>query len=183
MRVISGIYKGRKLKFIKNQDIRPTKDVVREAIFDSLRGLIVNKKVMEIFAGSGLLGIEAISHGAKKVIFIEMNKRGIEIIKENIKSLDLEKKCEVIKGDCEYEIEKLRNFKFDLIIGDPPYDFSISKLERIMEKIIKLNILKKNGIMVIEHEFKKNLPVVEGYEVIKKKKYGKTGLTYLRRIK
>lgn len=183
MKVISGLYKGKKLKFIKDKEIRPTKDVVRKAIFDSLRGWIVNKKVIEIFAGSGILGIEAISHGAKKVIFIEMNRKGIEIIRENIKSLNLEKKCEIIKGDCEYEIEKLENSRYDLIIGDPPYDFPVSKLERIIEKIIKLNILKKNGIMVIEHEFKKELPIINGYELIKKKKYGKTGLTYLRRIK
>jgi len=181
MKVISGIYKGRKLKFIKNKEIRPTKDIVREAIFDTLREWIVNKKVIEIFAGSGILGIEAISHGAKKVIFIEKERKGIEVIKENLKNLDIEKKCEIMKGDCEYEIEKLENFKYDLIIGDPPYEFPVSKLERIMGKIVKLNILKKEGIMVIEHEIKKEIPVVEGLEKIKEKKYGKTGLTYLRR--
>jgi len=182
MRVISGLYKGRKLKFIKDKDIRPTKDIVREAIFDTLRAWIVNKKVIDLFAGCGILGIEALSHGAKKVIFIEKEKKCIEIIKENIENLKL-KNCEIIKGDCEYEIEKFENEKYDLIIGDPPYDFPVSKLERIIEKIVKLNILKKNGILVIEHEFKKEVPVVEGLEVIKKKKYGKTGLTYLRRIK
>ncbi len=183
MKVISGIYKGRKLKFIKDKEIRPSKDIVREAIFDTLRGWIVNKKVLEIFAGSGILGIEAISHGAKKVTFIEKERRCIEVIKENIENLKIEKKSEIIKGDCEYEIEKLENMKYDLIIGDPPYNFPISKLERIMGKIVKLNILKKNGIMVIEHEIKKEIPELESYEVIKRKKYGKTGLTYLRRIK
>ncbi|MCM8785367.1 MAG: 16S rRNA (guanine(966)-N(2))-methyltransferase RsmD [Candidatus Omnitrophica bacterium] len=183
MRVISGIYKGRKLKFIKDQNIRPTKDVVREAIFDSLREWIVGKKVVEIFAGSGILGIEAVSHGAKKVIFIEKDKKGIEVIKENIKSLGIEKKCEILKGDCEYEIEKLENIKYNLVIGDPPYDFSVSKLQRIIEKIKELNILKKGGIMVIEYDYKKEIPVVEGYEVIKRRKYGRTSLTYLRRIK
>ncbi|MGC8977016.1 MAG: 16S rRNA (guanine(966)-N(2))-methyltransferase RsmD [Candidatus Ratteibacteria bacterium] len=183
MKIISGIYKGRKIKFIKDKEIRPTKDIVREAIFDSLRGWIVNKKVIEMFAGSGILGIEAISHGAKKVIFIEKDKRGIKVIKENIENLGIEKYCEIIKGDCEYEIEKIANLKYDLIITDPPYDFPISKLERIMEKIIKLNILRKKGIMVIEHEMKKEIPVVEGYQVIKSKKYGRTKLTYLRRVK
>ncbi|MGB9678197.1 MAG: RsmD family RNA methyltransferase, partial [Candidatus Ratteibacteria bacterium] len=106
MKIISGILKGRKLKFIKDKKIRPTKDIVREAIFDSLRGWIVNKRVIEMFAGSGILGIEAISHGAKKVIFIEKDKRGIKVIKENVESLGIEKYCEIIKGDCEYEIEK-----------------------------------------------------------------------------
>ncbi|MCM8808595.1 MAG: 16S rRNA (guanine(966)-N(2))-methyltransferase RsmD [Candidatus Omnitrophica bacterium] len=183
MRVISGIYKGRKLKFIKNKDIRPTKDVVRKAIFDSLRGWMVGKKVVEIFAGNGILGIEAVSHGAKKIIFIEKDKKGIETIKENIKILGIEKKCEIIKGDCEYEIEKLENIKYDLIIGDPPYLFPISKLQRIIEKIKELNILKKGGIIVIEYDYKKEIPVVDGYEVIKRRNYGKTGLTYLRRIR
>lgn len=183
MKVISGIYKGRKIKFVKDKEIRPTKDIVREAIFDTLRGWIVNKKVIELFAGSGAIGIEAISEGAKKVIFIEKEKRCIEVIKENIKNLGIEKKCEIIKGDCEYEIEKLTNLKYDLVIGDPPYDFPISKLERIMEKIVKLNVLKKNGVIVIEHEIKKEIPELEGYEIIKKRKYGKTELTYLRRIK
>lgn len=183
MRIISGLLKGRKLKFIKDKNIRPTKDVVREAIFDTLRGWIENKKVIEIFAGSGILGIEAISHGAKKVIFIEKEKRAIEVIRENIENLKIEKKCEIIKGDCEYEIEKLENLKYDLVIGDPPYDFPVSKLERIMEKMVKLNILKKNGILVIELEVKKEIPVPEDYEIIKKRRYGKTSLTYLRRIK
>ncbi|MFN4227613.1 MAG: 16S rRNA (guanine(966)-N(2))-methyltransferase RsmD [Candidatus Ratteibacteria bacterium] len=183
MRVISGIYKGRKLKFIKNKDIRPTKDVVREAIFDTLREWIVDKKVVEIFAGSGILGIEAISHGAEKVIFIEKDKKGVEVIKENIKNLGIENKCEILKGDCEFEIEKLANIKYNLVIGDPPYEFSISKLQRIIEKIRKLNVLKKDGIMVIEHNYKKEVPLIEGYEIIKKRKYGKTCLTYLRRIK
>jgi len=183
MRVISGLYKGRKLKFIKDKEIRPTKGIVREAIFDTLRAWIVNKKVIELFAGCGMLGIEALSHGAKKIIFVEREKKCVEIIKENIKNLKLEKKCEILKGDSEYEIEKLENLKYDLIISDPPYNFPVSKLERIMEKIVKLDILKKNGILVIEHEFKKEVPIVEGFELIKKKKYGKTGLTYLRRIK
>lgn len=183
MKVISGIYKGRKLKFIKDKEIRPTKDIVREAIFDTLRGWIVNKKVLEIFAGSGILGIEAISHGAKKVTFIEKDKRGIKVIRENIEMLGVGEKCEIIKGDCEYEIDKLENIKYDLIIGDPPYEFPISKLERIMQKILELNILKKNGLMVFEHKFKRELPFIEGYEIIKKRKYGKTCLTYFRRVK
>ncbi|MCM8806805.1 MAG: 16S rRNA (guanine(966)-N(2))-methyltransferase RsmD [Candidatus Omnitrophica bacterium] len=183
MKIISGIYKGRKVEFIKNKDVRPTKDIVRKAIFDTLRSWIVNKKVIELFAGCGILGIEALSHGAKKVIFIEKEKKAIEVIKKNISNLGLEKKCEIIKGDCEYEIEKLENFKYDLIIGDPPYEFPISKLERIMEKIVKLNVLKKRGIIVIEHSYKKEIPVVEGLEKIKERKYGKTSLTYMRRIK
>jgi 16S rRNA (guanine966-N2)-methyltransferase len=183
MKIISGIYKGRKLKFIKDKEIRPTKDIVREAIFDTLREWIVNKKVLEIFAGSGILGMEAISHGAKKITFIEKDKKCIKVIKENIENLGVEKYCGLIKGDCEYEIEKLENMKFDLIIGDPPYEFPISKLERIMQKIIELNILKKRGIMVIEHQFKRELPFVEGLEIIKKRKYGRACLTYFRRIK
>lgn len=183
MKIISGLYKGRKLTFIKDKNIRPTKNIVREAIFDSLREWIVNKKVIEIFAGSGVLGIEALSHGAKKVIFIEKEKKAIEVIKKNIENLELSKKCEILKGDCEYEIEKLKDVKYDLVIGDPPYEFPISKLERILGKMVKLNILKKNGIIVIEHHFKKEIPTINGLEVFKKKKYGKTGVTFLRRIK
>ena len=99
MRVISGYLSGRKLFFSgKKKDLRATKDVVREAIFDSLREWIVDKKVLEIFAGTGALGIEAVSHGAKEVVFIEEKREAVNYIKQNIEQLGISEVCSVKRG-------------------------------------------------------------------------------------
>jgi len=179
MKVIGGIHKGKRLLFIKEKGIRPTKDVVREAIFDTLRGWIINKKVIELFAGTGALGIEAISEGAEKVIFVENNKKAIEILKKNITKIGVEEKTVVLKGTVEDRIKEMRNFKYDLVIVDPPYEFSTKKLKDLLESIIDSQIINENGIIVVEHKVKYTIPESEKFTVYKNKKYGKTSVSYL----
>lgn len=179
MRVIGGIYKGKKLLFIRDKNIRPTKDVVREAIFDTLRGWIINKKVIELFAGTGAIGIEAISEGAEKVIFVEKNRKAIEILKKNIAKIGIEEKTVVLKGTVEERIKEMRNFKYDLVIADPPYEFPAKKLKDMIETIIDSKVINENGIIVIEHRIKYRMPESEKFIVYKNKKYGKTSVSYL----
>jgi len=183
MRVISGYLKGRKLYFIKEKGIRLTKDIVREAIFDTLRGWIVGKRVIEIFAGIGALGIESISHGAKEVIFVEKDKRVVELIKKNLKELGISDKGVVKSGRVEDFIEEFKDLKYDIIIADPPYDYPEGKIKKLLEKIVELNVINEEGIVVFEHSIKKKLPEVEGLEVYKTRKYGKSCVSYLRRKK
>lgn len=183
MRIIGGIHKGKKLFFIKEKDVRPTKNVVREAIFDTLRGWIVNKKVIELFAGTGAIGIEAISEGAEKVIFVENRKKAINILRKNISHIGIENKTVILKGEVEDKIIEMKNFKYDLLIADPPYEIPEEKMEKIIEKVIDLNLINEEGIIVVEHKSKYSIPESEKFEVFKKRKYGKTALSYLKRKK
>lgn len=181
MRVISGYLKGRKLFFPeKKQSFRATKDVVREAIFDSLRGWIENKKVLEIFAGTGALGIEAISHGAKKVVFIEEDREAVNCIKKNIENLEISELCTVKKGKAEQFIEEFHEERFDLIIADPPYKYPSSRIAQILKTIVEQNIIDEDGLIVIEHNRRNSLPEVSGLTVYKKKFYGNSAVSYIK---
>ncbi|MCX8082175.1 MAG: 16S rRNA (guanine(966)-N(2))-methyltransferase RsmD [bacterium] len=182
MRVISGYLKGRKLFFPeRTKRLRATKDIVREAIFDSLRGWIVEKRVLEIFAGTGALGIEAISHGAKEVIFLEEDREAINCIKRNIEHLGISELCTIRKGKVEHSIEEFLDEKFDLIIADPPYDYPSGKIIQILNKIMELQVLDDDGIILIEHNRKNLLPEIKGFTVYKEKTYGKSIVSYIRR--
>lgn len=181
MRVISGYLKGRKI-FFPEKKIRATKDIVREAIFDTLRGWIVNKRVLEIFAGSGALGIEAISHGAKEVVFLEEDREAIDCIRRNIEHLGISELCTVKKGKVEDSIQQFRNERFDLIIADPPYDYSSNKILQFLKNIVELEVLDEDGIIVIEHSKERILPEVNNLTVYKEKFYGKTVVSYIKTV-
>ncbi|HOV21067.1 MAG TPA: 16S rRNA (guanine(966)-N(2))-methyltransferase RsmD [bacterium] len=181
MKVIGGIHKGKKLLFIKEKDIRPTKDVVREAIFDVLRGWIVGKKIIDLFAGTGALGIEAISEGGEKVIFVESKGKIVDILKKNVINVGIEKQVSILKGGVEEKIKEMRNFKYDLVIADPPYDFPVNKLKEILETIISSEVINENGIIIVEHRTKYSIPESAKFIVYKNKKYGKTSVSYLKR--
>ncbi len=183
MKIITGYLSGRKIDFIKSKSIRPTKNIVRKAIFDVLREWIVGKKVIELFAGTGILGIEAISNGAEKVIFVEVEKKCIDLIKKNLKQLNIEEKAEVKKGYVEDMIEQFKDIKYDLIIIDPPYDYSEEKIGKIINKVVKFNVINKNGIIVYEHRKDSKIFEINGIEIYKRKNYGKTEVIYLRRRK
>ncbi|MDD3725687.1 MAG: 16S rRNA (guanine(966)-N(2))-methyltransferase RsmD [Candidatus Ratteibacteria bacterium] len=182
MRVISGYLKGRKLFFPeKNKELRATKDVVREAIFDSLRDWVVDKKVLEIFAGTGALGIEAVSHGAKEVVFLEEDREAVNCIKKNIDQLGISEVCSVKKGKVEQFIEVFCKGRFDLIIADPPYNYPSNRIGQILRMILELDIVDTNGIIVIEHDKRNTLPDVEGLTVYKERFYGKSVVAYIKR--
>lgn len=182
MRVISGYLKGRRLFFPdKKKELRATKDIVREAIFDSLRGWVVDKRVLEIFAGTGALGIEAVSHGAKEVVFLEEDREAINCIKRNLEHLGISELCTVKKGKAEQCIQEFTNEKFDLIIADPPYNYPSTRIVQILRNILELKILDNEGIIVIEHNKRNVLPEVDGLTVYKEKFYGKSVVSYIRK--
>lgn len=183
MRVISGYLKGRKLIFpADKKKLRPTKDITREAIFDVLREWIIDKRVLDIFAGTGALGIEAVSHGASEVVFVESEAEGINIIRKNIDTLNIIGICSVKKGKAEKVITEFQKKKFDLVIADPPYGYPESRVESILKNIVELEILNSGGIIVMEHSRKDAIPDVEGLTVFKEKFYGKSTVSYLRAV-
>ena len=174
MKIIAGIYRHRNIDIIKKKNIRPTKNIVREAIFNIIpKKNIENKIILDLFAGSGSLGIEAISRMAKFVYFVDINIEAIKMIAKNIKKLDI-KNATIIKNDfliaCKYF--KKNKVKFDLIMIDPPYDFTKDKYLSIFNFFKQNKLLNDKHIFVFETSFE--LEINDNNYSIKKYRYGKT---------
>lgn len=173
MRVISGTARGRKLKEPANYDIRPTTDKVKESMFNIIQFNLLNSRVLDMFAGTGQLGLEAISRGASEAVFIDMSSQSNRIIKENIQICGAAEQSTVIKGDSVSTIETLG--QFDIIFIDPPYDSEL--VQKALNKIIEFDILKENGIILCEMRYEHNIPFVnEPYFMKREYKYGKIRL-------
>ena len=168
MRVISGKYKGKNLIGFDIDGTRPTMDRVKESLFASIQNKIKNSVVLDLFAGSGSLGIEAISNGANEVYFIDNNIELINIIKKN--TIGINENIHVMKSDYKnaLDIFKNSNIKFDIIFLDPPYKLNL--INDCLEKIVEYNLLNENGIIVCEYETE----IIENntLKLIKDKKYG-----------
>ncbi len=180
MRIISGRARGTKLMTLEGLDTRPTTDRVKESLFNLLQYDFYNKQVLDLFAGSGALGLEAISRGAQSAIFVDMNKACIEIIRKNAEKTRFLEEVKLVQGECVSAIHRLERDSIDLIFMDPPY--SKDYVEPILQTIINDGILKIEGIVVIEHAKNDvwNLPVA--LELVKTRTYGITSLTIYRRV-
>lgn len=176
MRVISGKYRSRILKSLENDKTRPTLDRVKEAVFSSLYD--INDKVfLDLFSGSGSIGIEALSRGARKVVFNEIDKNALNIIKKNIANLNISEEYELHNLDYRRCLKNL-NMKFDIIYVDPPY--AAKYYQEVIDEINDLNLLSADGIIVLESE--KNISLdLKQYNIIKSVSYGRIKITYLRR--
>ncbi|MCH4890271.1 16S rRNA (guanine(966)-N(2))-methyltransferase RsmD [Acidaminobacter sp. JC074] len=168
MRVISGKARGTKLATIEGNNTRPTTDRVKESLFNLIQFDVIDAKVIDLFAGSGALGIEAASRGAKAVTLVENYRKCHEAIEYNIDRTGLEN-VKLLKSDVLSSFSRLE--KADLILMDPPYsqDFILPVLKKISEH----NLLDAKGKIVIEHSKDDKLPVsYEGFVLLKQKKYG-----------
>ncbi len=174
MRIVGGKSKGRRIK-VPKKGTRPTKGIVRGAIFNIIGAKICAAEVLDIFAGSGALGLEAISRGAKSCVFIETNPKSLF---ENIKNLYAhDQQIKVIKNDFRFGLKILNNRQFDIIFIDPPYYKNY--LQKTIELIAFYQLLKHNGIAVLEHHFTERLILPEAFSLYKQKKYGETMLTFI----
>ena len=178
MRVISGKVRGLKLSSPHGNDTRPTLDRVKEAVFSMILPYIGNASVLDLFAGSGGLGIEALSRGAEKAFFIDNNEKAIVCIKENIRASKFEDVSTVLKIDAE-KFLKSTNEKFDLIFLDPPY-FG-DKYKSVIKELSDSHILADEGLIVVEWDIENGFTdELEGFCIEKEKKYGRVGVTVLR---
>ncbi len=178
MRVISGSARGLKLLAPVGMETRPTTDRVKESIFNILQPYIPCHKVLDLFSGSGAMGIEALSRGSKHCVFVEKNRSSLEIIHKNLEKARLTSSSLVVFGDAFDYLDKCRE-QFDLIILDPPYNKGI--LSEVFEKIYTNNLLSPNGIIVIESEFGGECVSDCRFECFKQAKYGKTAVSVFRR--
>ena len=180
MRVVAGKARGTQIKSIESNDTRPTKDMVKEALFSILYNKVQNAIFLDLFAGSGAIGIEALSRGAQKAYFSDKNKECIKVIKANIEKTHFDQDAVILNGDFKSVIEKLRNVKFDIIFLDPPYNqgLGVEAIDLLLDNQMLLN----DGIIVYETDEIEEIPDnIKEYERYNYKKYGRNILNFYRR--
>ncbi len=179
MRVITGKARGVQLKTPEGMQTRPTTDRVKEALFSIIQFEISGAKVLDLFGGTGQLGIEALSRGAKKAVFVDAQEKACKLIKENLTRTKLSQDAQVVRSDYLQYLNRCRE-KFNIVFLDPPYAEVF--LETALKRITEIDILETNGIIVAERPVGKELPwTFEGYTRSKDYKYGMILLTIFRK--
>ena len=179
MRVITGKARGVQLKTPDGMTTRPTTDRVKEALFSIIQFEIPTARVLDLFGGTGQLGIEALSRGAKNAVFVDAGEPACRLIRENLKKTKLESDAKVIRADYLDYLKRCRE-KFDIIFLDPPYAEVF--LENALKCITEIDILESGGIIVAERPLGKDLPWdFPGFRRSKDYKYGNTLLTIYRK--
>lgn len=179
MRVITGTARGVQLKTPDGMTTRPTADRVKEALFSIIQFEVPGARVLDLFGGTGQLGIEALSRGAKSTVFVDAGEPACKLIRENLKRTRLEQRGSVIRSDYLQYLRCCRE-TFDIILLDPPYAEVF--LENALKCITEIDILRSGGIIVAERPLGKDLPWdFEGFTRSKDYKYGKTLLTIYRK--
>ena len=181
LRVISGKVRGLKLDTPKNEDVRPTTDRVKESLFNIINPYIIDSNVLDLFAGSGALGLEALSRGAKIAYFGENSHQAAKVIEKNIYKTKMQDKAKLIIKDYKKILEEVKQIKFDIIFLDPPYETNYD-IEAI-ELVLKDNLLKDNGFIVLETDSneKENKIKTLNIKIDDTRKYGRVKLLFLSR--
>ena len=179
MRVITGKARGVNLKTPDGLKTRPTTDRVKEAMFSIIQFELPGARVLDLFGGTGQLGIEALSRGAKSAVFVDSGEQACSLIRENLRRTKLEANAKVVRADYLEYLQRC-NERFDIILLDPPYAEVF--LENALKMITEIDILQSGGIIVAERPLEKELLLdFSGYSRSKDYKYGKTLLTIYRK--
>lgn len=184
MIITGGSLRGRKVNTVKSKDVRPTSSKVRESIFNIIQSISDilhhgNAVVLDLFAGSGIVGLEAYSRGAKKIYFIEKNPNVAKVLKENLSLFDFD--YELIIANALSALDRFADTAFDLIFIDPPYASGL--IEPSLNKIKDNKLLKPEGLIIVEHSLDYDTAKIAtnlDFEILKEKKYGDTAITILR---
>lgn len=179
MRIIRGTSKGRKLVTSRGQSIRPTSDRVKESIFNILGKETEGKVVLDLFAGTGNLGIEALSRGARKATFVEKGRQALRLIQRNLTQCALEERSKILPKDVNRAIGilKQKGEFFDLILMDPPYAKGL--IQKTLMKLKSYQIYHKDSILIIEHDRREPLPMMDGWNLIRQQRIGDTLVSFL----
>ena len=179
MRVITGKARGTVLKTPEGLQTRPTADRVKEALFSIIQFDVPGARVLDLFGGTGQLGIEAISRGAKSAVFVDAGEKACALIKENLRRCRMEGEGQVIRSDYLTYLSRCRD-KFNIVFLDPPYAEVF--LENSLKMLAEIDILESDAIIVAERPAEKELSVeIPGFNRSKDYKYGKTLLTLYRK--
>lgn len=176
MRISAGILKGKNVLAPEGKDVRPTSAKVRESIFDTLQSKVEGSRFLDLFAGSGAVGIEAYSRGASEVYFCERNRQTIPLLKQNVSLLKGAGK--VYEGDAFALLERLSG-GFDFIFVDPPYKEDV--LDRICAVVERRKLLKEGGMLIYEHSSDVKVSAPHSFRIVKSKRYGSAAVEYIMR--
>lgn len=180
MRVITGTARGRKLKDLPGLDTRPTTDKVKESIFNIVQFDVEGRRVLDLFAGTGQLGIEALSRGAEKCVFVDVSRSAANVVKENVAATGFEQQSRVVQSDALSFLSSCRE-KFALCFLDPPYASNL--LDQALTRIAEIDIMLENGIIVCESAADKPMPQLPApYRMGREYRYGKIKLTLYHRM-
>lgn len=179
MRIISGKARGTKLFTLEGLNTRPTLDRVKEPLFSIIQEYLQDAEVLDLFAGSGALGLEAISRGARSAVLCDNSREAINIINKNIEKTRLN--AEVINNDFVKTLKRLNGRQFDIIFLDPPYETNY--LEEAINKILELNLLKENGLIIAETDNQEKVEKIKKLDITISdiRKYGRVILIFLNR--
>ena len=176
MRVITGTARGRKLVEPKDMSVRPTTDMVKEAIFSIIQFDVPGRRVLDLFAGTGQLGIEALSRGARECVFVDQSPASLALVRKNLEICKMQ--APVVRADALSYLENCG--KFDLVLIDPPYHEGL--YDRILQKVFGFDILNDGGIILVESMRDEPMPAAPApYEKGRTYTYGKISLTTYRR--
>ena len=179
MRVITGSARGRRLKELEGMETRPTTDRVKEGLFSAIQFDIEGRKVLDLFAGTGQLGIECLSRGAASAVFVDRRADAVKLIRENLKLTELQDRARVVAGDSMEFLRSLRE-RFDIVFLDPPYEAGL--LEPAIAHLTAFDILNPHGIIVAESAAETVLPALPPpYRLYREYRYGKIKLTVFHR--
>ena len=176
LKIISGTKKGTVLIPFKGRDVRPTPARVREAVFSMIGEAVVDADVIDLFAGSGALGIEALSRVARSAYFVDSSADAISTIRSNLKKADFEHNAQTLQADFKLALSRFRrkHMRFDLVLLDPPYADGI--LEPAMQMIVEYDLLKEGCLIVAEYAAPAELKGPEELHLSNNKRYGSTGI-------
>lgn len=181
MRIITGKARGLKLTVPKNYDVRPTTDRVKESLFGIIGGKIVGARVLDLFAGTGNLGLESWSRGAAKVTFVDISAESLRLVKSNIAKCRAEAETAVLKAASPAVLERLAagGEQFEFIFCDPPYNKG--HVQAVLAKLAVCNVLAPGGYLIVEysqHDEPGQLP--EGFSLFRQESYGETQVAFIR---
>jgi 16S rRNA (guanine966-N2)-methyltransferase len=186
MRIIAGKFRSRHLKSLKGMALRPTSDKLRETLFNVLDGLVVDARFMDLFAGSGAVGIEALSRGAREAIFVEKHPPTAALIKKNLEALDIRAGARVVASDAMKALERLAkepspsNAEIDILFLDPPYA-ETETYKAVLAFLGHAKLLAENAVVIAEHQRSLDLPETSGtLERVRVLRQGDAALTFYR---
>jgi len=172
LRIVAGQLGGRRLAS-PPAGVRPTSDRVREALFARLEPL-EGARVLDLFCGTGALGIEALSRGAARVVFVDRARRSIQVLRENLASLGVEEHIDIVRADARSALRRLAEAaeRFDLVLADPPYE--AGGIVELLEELAASELLEPDAVVVVERSKRHSLGPVEGLELLDERGYGDT---------
>jgi len=170
MRIIGGEFKGRKIEYPEFKTVRPTKDRIREAVFNMIAEWVPGARVLDLFAGSGAYGLESLSRGALELVLVDNDARCAEVIEKNVSTLKIKNKAKVLTDDVFEAIPILSNSKerFDIVFADPPFNKEMAK--KTLITINHYDILNRPSLLILEHSRNEAVPEEEGSAIISRQK-------------